>query len=204
MLDSFHIVRLSAEQVRERAEQLSEVLSDCVTGGASVSFMPPFGPGDAKPFWLATAESCEAGQRIVLAAIMDSMAVGSVQLLPVGIPNQPHRAEIAKLLVHRKARRRGIGRTLMLAAEAEARRLGRSLLTFDTTTGDSAEKLYWSLNFVRAGVIPGYALKPDGSLIDTSVFYKLLESGGAGQKTGFPAEDCALARQPPVITAKTT
>jgi ribosomal protein S18 acetylase RimI-like enzyme len=204
MLESFHIVRLSAEQVRERAEQLSEVLSDCVTGGASVSFMPPFGPGDAKPFWLATAESCEAGQRIVLAAIMDSMAVGSVQLLPVGIPNQPHRAEIAKLLVHRKARRRGIGRTLMLAAEAEARRLGRSLLTFDTTTGDSAEKLYLSLNYVRAGVIPGYALKPDGSLIDTSVFYKLLESGGAGQKTGFPAEDCALARQPPVITAKTT
>jgi ribosomal protein S18 acetylase RimI-like enzyme len=124
--------------------------------------------------------------------------------LPVGILNQPHRAEIAKLLVHRKARRRGIGRALMLAAEAEARRLGRSLLTFDTTTGDSAEKLYWSLNFVRAGVIPGYALKPDGSLIDTSVFYKLLESGGAGQKTGFPAEDCALARQPPVITAKTT
>jgi ribosomal protein S18 acetylase RimI-like enzyme len=204
MLDTFHIVRLSAEQVRERAEQLSEVLSDCVTGGASVSFMLPFGPDDAKPFWVATAESCEAGHRIVLAAIMDSMAVGSVQLLPVGIPNQPHRAEIAKLLVHRKARRRGIGRALMLAAEAEARRLGRSLLTFDTTTGDSAEKLYLSLNYVRAGVIPGYALKPDGSLIDTSVFYKLLESGGAGQKTGFPAEDGALARQPPVITAKTT
>ena len=85
MLDTFHIVRLSAEQVRERAEQLSEVLSDCVTGGASVSFMPPFGPGDAKPFWLATAESCEAGHRIVLADIMDSMAVGSVQLLPVGL-----------------------------------------------------------------------------------------------------------------------
>jgi ribosomal protein S18 acetylase RimI-like enzyme len=204
MLDSFHIVRLSAEQVRERAEQLSEVLSDCVTGGASVSFMLPFGPGDAKPFWLATAESCDAGQRIVLAAIMDSMAVGSVQLLQVGIPNQPHRAEIAKLLVHRKARRRGIGRALMLAAEAEAKRLGRSLLTFDTTTGDSAEKLYLSLNYVRAGVIPGYALKPDGSLIDTSVFYKLLESGGTGQKTGFPAEDGTLARQPPVIAAKTT
>jgi ribosomal protein S18 acetylase RimI-like enzyme len=84
--------------------------------------MLPFGPDDAKPFWLATAESCEAGQRIVLAAILDSMAVGSVQLLPVGIPNQPHRAEIAKLLVHGKARRRGIGRALMLAAEAEARR----------------------------------------------------------------------------------
>jgi GNAT superfamily N-acetyltransferase len=204
MLEPFHIVRLSAEQVRERIVELSEVLSDCVTGGASVTFMLPFGLEDAKPFWLATAESCEAGQRIVLAAIMDSVAVGSVQLLPVRIPNQPHRAEIAKLLVHRKARRRGIGRALMLAAEAEARRLGRSLLTFDTTTGHAAEKLYLSLNYVRAGVIPGYALKPDGRLIDTSVFYKLVGSGGAGQETGFPAEDGALARQPPVITAKTT
>ena len=113
-------------------------------------------------FWQAVAGDCDAGKRIVIAALMESVAVGTVQILPVQIPNQPHRAEVAKLLVHRRARRRGIARALMTRAEAEARALKRSLLTFDTTTGDAAEQLYLSLGYVRAG-IPHYAHKPEGA-----------------------------------------
>jgi GNAT superfamily N-acetyltransferase len=176
--EDFEVLRLDGPEVRRRIKEFGGMLVDCVEGGASVSFMPPFGQADAAAFWLSVADDCDRGKRIVIAALMDSIAVGTVQILPVQIPNQPHRAEVAKLLVHRRARRRGIAKALMIRAETEAKALKRSLLTFDTTTGDAAEQLYLSLGYVRAGIIPNYAYKPDGMLIDTSVFYKLIGSEG--------------------------
>jgi GNAT superfamily N-acetyltransferase len=174
----FEVVRLQGAEVRQRIDEFGSILYDCIEGGASVSFMRPFRQEDAAAFWRSIADDCDSGRRIVLAALMGSAAVGTVQILPIQIPNQPHRAELAKLLVHRRARRQGIARALIIRAEAEARGLKRSLLTFDTATGDAAEQLYLSLGYVRAGIIPGYAYKPDGQLIDTSVFYKLIGSGG--------------------------
>jgi GNAT superfamily N-acetyltransferase len=181
MNEAFEVVRLEGAEVRQRIEEFAGILVDCVEGGAGVSFMPPFGQADAAAFWLSVADDCDKGKRIVIAALMDSVAVGTVQILPVQIPNQPHRAEVAKLLVHRRARRRGIGRALMMRVEAEAKALKRSLLTFDTTTGDAAEQLYLSLGYMRAGIIPSYAYRPDGKLIDTSVFYKLVGSESASR-----------------------
>jgi ribosomal protein S18 acetylase RimI-like enzyme len=180
MIEGFEIRPMEGEEVRRRIEEFSNILVDCVEGGAGVSFMLPFGQANAVAFWLSVAGDCDAGKRIVIAALMDSVAVGTVQIVPVQIPNQPHRAEVAKLLVHRRARRRGIARALMTQVEVEARALKRSLLTFDTTTGDAAEQLYLSLGYVRAGIIPDYAHKPEGGLVATSVFYKLISSEGAG------------------------
>jgi ribosomal protein S18 acetylase RimI-like enzyme len=179
MIEGVEIRRIEGVEVRQRIEQFSSILVDCVEGGAGVSFMLPFGPADAAVFWQSVASDCDAGKRIVIAALMESVAVGTVQILPVQIPNQPHRAEVAKLLVHRRARRRGIARALMARVEAEARAAKRSLLTFDTTTGDAAEQFYLSLGYVRAGIIPHYAHKPEGGLVATSVFYKLIGSESA-------------------------
>jgi GNAT superfamily N-acetyltransferase len=164
MSDIFEISVLSAEDIGRHIGDLSEVLVNCVHGGAGVSFMLPFGIEDAEKFWRETAEDCETGDRMVLAALMSSAVVGSVQLVPVRKPNQPHRAEITKLLVHRKARRRGIARALMLRVEEEAKRFKRSLLCFDTTTGNAAEKLYLSLDYVRAGLFPATLSVPTGFL----------------------------------------
>jgi ribosomal protein S18 acetylase RimI-like enzyme len=179
MIEGFEIRRMQGAEIRRRIEEFSSILVDCVEGGAGVSFMLPFGQANAAAFWLSVAGDCDAGKRIVIAAIMDSVAVGTVQIVPVQIPNQPHRAEVAKLLVHRRARRRGIARALMTQLEVEARALKRSLLTFDTTTGEAAEQLYLALGYVRAGIIPDYAHKPEGGLVATSVFYKLISSEGA-------------------------
>jgi len=181
MNEAFEIRRMEGAEVRRRIEEFGGILVDCVEGGAGVSFMLPFSQADASAFWLSVADDCDAGKRIVIAALMNSVAVGTVQLLPVQIPNQPHRAEVAKLLVHRRARGRGIAKALMTRVEAEAKALKRSLLTFDTTTGDAAEQLYLSLGYVRAGIIPHYAYMPDGRLIDTSVFYKLIGSESASR-----------------------
>ena len=111
-------------------------------------------------------------QRIVLAAFLDGELVGTVQVVDAGPPNQPHRADVAKLLVHRSARRRGIARLLMERAEREARAEGKTLLVLDTVTGDDAERLYGRLGWTRVGVIPNYALYPDGRSCDTTVFWK--------------------------------
>jgi GNAT superfamily N-acetyltransferase len=175
MNEPFEVVRLTGAEVRQRLDELSTILVDCVEGGAGVSFMRPLSRADAAAFWTFVADECGKGRRIVLAALLNSAVVGTVQVILVQIPNQPHRAELAKLLVHRRARERGIARALMMRVEAELRASNRSLLTFDTTTGHAAERLYLSLGYVRAGIIPNYAYLPDGQLCDTSVFYKLLD-----------------------------
>jgi ribosomal protein S18 acetylase RimI-like enzyme len=136
--------------------------------------MAPFSHEQARDAFDAVAQDVEQGRRLLLAAFLNGDVVGTVQVVLAVPPNQPHRAEIAKLLVHRSARRRGIAQLLMERAEAEARAEGKTLLVLDTVTGDSAERLYERLGWTRVGVIPGYALYPDGRPCDTTVFWKAL------------------------------
>ena len=154
--------------------ELAEVLVDCVAGGASVSFMPPFGHEDAKAFFTKVAGEVARGEAALLVARVNGRIVGTVQLGLALPPNQPHRADVKKLLMHRSARGRGIGMALMTAAEEAARARGRSLLVLDTALGDNAERLYTLAGWTRVGVIPNYALNPDGTSCDTVVFYKEL------------------------------
>jgi len=166
---------LTAEEAAARAGELGDILLDAVEGGASVSFMAGFPAAEAEAFYAKAAREAAAGRRAIFAALEGDALVGTVQLLLDTPPNQPHRAEIAKMLVRRSARRRGHGRSLMLAAESEAKARGRTLLTFDTMSGGAAEKLYLGLGYVRIGEIPCYALWPDGSGPDaTAIFYKLI------------------------------
>jgi GNAT superfamily N-acetyltransferase len=154
-------------------EQLAELLMDCVEGGASVSFMLPLTRERAAHFWRGVAEDAAAGGRVLIAARDETGIVGTVQLI-LGLPeNQPHRAEIAKMLVHRRARRRGVGAALMRAAEDSARAAGRTLLVLDTASGD-ADRLYQRLGWELAGTIPDFALWPEGGFCDTRIYYRRL------------------------------
>ena len=151
------------------------MLFDCVEGGASVGFMLPFDRERAEAFWVGALESASAGDRVVLVAEDPDAGVilGTVQVVLTAPENQPHRGEISKMLVHRGARRRGIAEALMRAAEGAAREAGKTLLVLDTAS-DSAERLYERLGWQRVGVIPDYALWPQGGFVDTIVFYKHL------------------------------
>lgn len=152
---------------------LTEVLCDCVAGGASVSFMSPLDPAHARRFWQGVADDVRAGRRALLVARDgDGAIVGTVQLVLSQPDNQPHRADLAKMLVHRRARRGGLGERLMRAAEGLARERGKTLLVLDTVTGGDAERLYTRLGWQRVGVIPAYALFPQGGYCATTVFYK--------------------------------
>jgi ribosomal protein S18 acetylase RimI-like enzyme len=166
------IRRLEGEELRARLDGLAAVLADCVAGGASVSYMAPFSHEDARAAFDAWADDVDRGGRLILAALDGDGVVGTVQLVLSTPPNQPHRADIAKLLVHRSARRRGIAEQLMEHAEAEARREGRTLLVLDAVTEGDAARLYDRLGWTTVGVIPNYALYPDGRPCDTTVFYK--------------------------------
>jgi len=172
--DQIEIRRLGVTEVNAQLDGLAGVLADCVAGGASVSYMAPFSQRDAREAFEAVAAEVEQGRRLLLAAFADGEVVGTVQVILALPPNQPHRAEIAKLLVHRSARRRGIAQLLMKRAEDEARAERKTLLVLDTVTGDNAERLYERLGWTRVGVIPGYALYPDGRPCDTTVFWKSL------------------------------
>jgi GNAT superfamily N-acetyltransferase len=166
--------RLTAADARHQLDELADVLADCVAGGASVSFMAPFSKANAAAFFEKLLPEVERGDRILLAAFADSKLVGTVQVITATPPNQPHRGDVAKMLVHRSARRQGVANRLMLAVEEEARRAGKTLLVLDTVTGDNAERLYERLGWKKVGVIPNYALYPDGRWCDTTVFYKQL------------------------------
>lgn len=155
-------------------DALAEVLIDCVAGGASVSFMHPLTADKARAFWRRVAATLPTGERVLLVAEDDTGIVGTVQLLLDQPENQPHRADLSKMLVHRRARRQGLGAALMRAAETAARDEGKTLLVLDAVTGGDAERLYAGLGWVRVGVIPDYALWPDGRPCDTTVFYRAL------------------------------
>lgn len=158
-------------------QQLCEVLEDCVAGGASVSFMSPLTRQRAMSFWRRVAEGVAAGERMLYVARASSGAiVGTVQVVLDLPENQPHRGDLAKMLVHRSARRQGLGAALLAAAEAGAREVGRSLLVLDTVTGGDAERMYQRSGWQRCGVIPGYALHPDGRPCGTTVLWKQLDS----------------------------
>jgi GNAT superfamily N-acetyltransferase len=161
-------------------DMLAEVLHATVHGGGSVSFVLPFPVEDAKAFWVEKVlPGVRAGMRRVLVARVDGRIVGTVQMNLATPPNQPHRADVLKLLVHPDARRLGIARALMIALEDVARVAGRSLLTLDTVTGGPAEALYRSLGYVPVGVIPGYALSPAGSQLEsTTILYKVISTAG--------------------------
>jgi len=168
---------LDAPLADRALEQLASVLVDCVEGGASVSFMSPFSHADGLAFFRKVAGSVASGDTVLLAASLDGRIVGTVQLGLDTPPNQPHRADIKKLLVHRSVRGHGVGAALMAQVEEEARRRGRWLLVLDTVPGENGYRLYVKAGWTRSGIIPDYALFPDGRLCDTAVFWKRLAPG---------------------------
>ena len=168
-----HTIHRLTTLTAARLQGLAELLIDCVAGGASVSFMHPLPVAKALDFWRGVAEAAARGERALLVAEDPGGIVGTVQLMLDQPENQPHRADVSKMLVHRRARRRGVGAALLRAAEDVARGCGKSLLVLDTASRD-AERLYARLGWQRCGVIPGYALLPQGGLCDTIVFYRTL------------------------------
>jgi GNAT superfamily N-acetyltransferase len=155
--------------------ELAGVLVDCVEGGASVSFMSPLPPDQALGFFRRVAVSVAAGGTVLLVARLDGRVVGTVQLGLDTPPNQPHRADIKKMLVHRSARGRGIGTALMARVEEEARQRGRWLLVLDTVPGENGHRLYLRAGWQQTGIVPDYALFPDGRLCDTAIMWKRLD-----------------------------
>jgi GNAT superfamily N-acetyltransferase len=154
----------------EHLDELADVLFDCVDGGASVGYMAPFTRDDARAAMAGFAD----GRRVVLAAFDGDALVGTAQLVPAAMPNQPHRGDVAKVLVHRSARGKGVATKLMERIEAEAAARGITLLVLDTVTDSSAYRLYSRLGWQRVGPVPNYALMPDGAPCETTFFYKEL------------------------------
>lgn len=165
---------VTAEEAVALVPQLSAVLIDCVDGGASVSFMPPLTRERADPFWRQVAEGVAGGHRVLIVAEdpASGEVLGTVQVVFAWPENQPHRADVAKMLVRTSARRQGLGARLMRAAEEAARAAGRTLLVLDTFTGSDAERLYARLGWQRVGEIPKYALAANGVPWSTTYFYR--------------------------------
>ncbi|MCP4619078.1 MAG: GNAT family N-acetyltransferase [Bradyrhizobium sp.] len=158
---------------------LSGLLVETVASGGSVSFMHPMPPGDADAFWKDSLAAAARGERIVLGAFDDEALIGTVTLLLNLPPNQPHRAEIAKMMTRLSHRHRGAATALMHAAEAAAIERGRTLLVLDTAVEDGASKLYEKLGFQLTGIIPDYALKPLGGLTGTMIYWKRIGAAAA-------------------------
>jgi GNAT superfamily N-acetyltransferase len=171
-IDAVRIRRLHGATEAE-LDGLARVLADCVEGGASVSFMQPMTEERARIFWRGVADGAARGERALLVAEDGEGIVGTVQLVLAQPENQPHRADLAKMLVHRRARCRGIGALLMQAAEAAAREHGKTLLVLDTSSAE-AERLYERSGWTRVGSIPGFALLPQGEPCATTFFYRVL------------------------------
>ena len=169
------IKQLDEDEARDALDDLCGVLVDCVEGGASVGFMDGLNLTEARLFWEPVIASVGRQETLLYAAMdEEGHVVGTVQVGFATQPNQPHRADLKKMLVHRRARGQGLARLLMEAAEKGAISAGRSLLVLDTATGEPAERIYERLGWLRCGLIPGYALFPDGRLCDTTLFYKRL------------------------------
>ena len=167
-------IRLLDNVSEAQLRGLAAVLADCVDGGASVSFMHPLSEERAQAFWRNVAAGVISGERALLVAEDEEGILGTVQVVLAQPENQPHRGEVAKMLVHRRARRRGVGGLLMKAAEQVARERGKTLLVLDTSSAD-AERLYERSGWVRVGSIPGFALLPQGEPCDTTFFYRELK-----------------------------
>jgi GNAT superfamily N-acetyltransferase len=169
--DPVSIRRLLAVDERQIPD-LVDVLSDCVEGGASVSFMLPLTRERATAFWRKVAAGVAAGERAILIAEDPRGICGTVQLVLDMPENQPHRADVVKMLVHPRARRRGLGEALMRAVEVMARECGRNLLVLDAVTGGDAARLYEKLGWIKVGDVPRFALMPDGAECGTTYYYR--------------------------------
>lgn len=166
---------LSADEVRADTEALVDILIDCVEGGAAVSFMLPIARHKAIDFWARAADGVACGDRVLLIAEdLDGRVVGTVQLITAFPENQPHRADVSKMLVHRDARRQGVAGRLLAAVEEVAREAEKSVLVLDTATGSDAERLYERAGWQRVGEIPDCGFTPDGRLCGTTFFHKRL------------------------------
>ncbi|APR38629.1 GNAT family N-acetyltransferase [Paraburkholderia sp. SOS3] len=167
--------RVGADEAARLVEALAGVLVDCVEGGASVSFMLPLPRERALEFWRDVAAGVVRGERALLVAEDDAgHIVGTVQMVLAQPDNQPHRADVAKMLVSRAVRRQGIARRLMAAVDTVAREEGKTVLVLDTVTGSPASRLYEQSGWQRVGDVPKYALMPDGEFCSTTYFYKHL------------------------------
>ena len=177
----FTVRRMDADEARAAVPELAEVLIDCVAGGASVSYMAPLDRDKAVSFWQGVADGVARGERVLLVAEtvgpeQERGIVGTVQVVLAQPENQPHRGDVSKLLVHRRARGAGVGAALMAAAEDAARDEGKTLLVLDTAS-EGAERLYRRQGWVMVGTVPGYALWPDGTPCDTVFYYKRVGTG---------------------------
>ena len=170
---SIAIEQLTAKPSERDLQELARVLLDAIDSGAGVSFMPGLTETAAVEWWRSICANASARTAILIARDHEGI-VGTVQLQPAWAPNQPHRADVAKLMVHRRGRNRGIAKQLMTALEHQAAVNGFTLLVLDTCEGSAAERLYSSMGWTRVGVVPGFAVNPDGSLCDTVFFYKIL------------------------------
>jgi GNAT superfamily N-acetyltransferase len=167
---------LTPPEVYERISALTDILIDCVEGGAFVSFMAPLSTEKAQAFWRGVAERIAGGKLALLIAedTATNRVIGTVQIVLDHPENQPHRADISKMLVHSNARKRGVGTALMRAAEDNARATGKTLLLLDTATGGDAARLYEHLGWTTAGVVPGYAMSSEGCACSGTLYYKQL------------------------------
>jgi len=168
-------IRRLSSLTDDQLQELVALLIDCVDGDASVGFMHPLPAAKAADFWRRVGDAVTRGERALLVAEDGDGIVGTVQLILQQPDNQLHRADVSKMLVHRRARRRGLGAALMRAAEDVARDCGRSLLVLDTVTGSDAERLYTRLGWQRSGSIPAFAAMPRGGLASTTYFYRQLD-----------------------------
>ena len=175
-MSGISIHSLTSDQLGAHAAALAGIMTETVNGGAAIGYVQPFSLDDGHAFFATSVfPEVRAGNRRLLVAKLDGETVGTVQLIVALPPNQPHRCEVAKMMVAPSARRRGVGRALLQALDAEARAAGKSLITLDTKTGDNAEPLYRAAGFKVAGVIPGFALDPDGAgLHATTYMYKVV------------------------------
>ena len=170
---------LGADQAAREVVGLVGLLKDAVDSGASVGYLPPLAEAEGEAYWRGVVEDVRCGSCVLLGAReADGALVGTAQLLLAMRPNGSHRAEVAKVIVHTQARRRGIGRALMLALEARAQALGRTTLVLDTRRGDPSEQLYTSVGYTLAGVIPRYAQSANGALDPSAFYYRVLTEGG--------------------------
>lgn len=165
---------VDATEAASHREALVELLVDSVDSGASVGFLPPLAEAEARAYWDSMRVDLAASGRSLALAWVDGRVAGTAQLIEAGKANARHRAEVAKVLVHSAFRRRGLGAALMRAVEQRAREQGKRTLVLDTREGDSAERLYQSLGWIRVGVIPEYARNGEGALDGTVLYYKLL------------------------------
>jgi GNAT superfamily N-acetyltransferase len=166
---------LSAEDAAKAVPRLAEILIDAVAAGAGVSFMHPLSKGDATLFWRDHLPDIEAGKTFLLVCSNDAgVIVGTVMLMKAWAPNQPHRADVGKLLVHSQHQRQGVASALIHAVESHAAKIGLKLITFDAVSGGNAEAFYRTMGYHFVGIIPRYAYSGTGKLDDTAFFYKEL------------------------------